>query len=171
MAKTQQTAGRVEMGLGAVLKGSLSAAHVAVNEMLERPTGRLGITLGEADVLTVILISDDQTAAPTDLAFLLGLTTAGITGRLNSLEKQELIERRPHSADGRRVIVHLTDRGRELAQQVLDLKNDLLAEIVATELGADRAKTMIEDLHLLMDASRRLAATPDVRQGVPHGSA
>lgn len=145
------------MGVGAVLKGTLTAATRAIDEMLERPISRLGLTLAESDVLTVVLLGEDQTAAPTDLAELLGLTTAGLTGRLNSLAKRELIERHPHPSDGRRLIVHLTDEGEALARQVLDIKNELLTEIAVSELGEDRARQLIADLTVVLDASRRIS--------------
>lgn len=90
---------------------------------------------------------------------MLGLTTAGITGRLNALAKRDLIERRPHPHDGRRLIVHLTPAGKALAQQVLDIKNDLLTEIAVEELGQERARRMVDDLTILLDATRRRTAS------------
>ena len=49
---------------------------------------------------------------PADLARALGVTTAAASGVVDRLEGNGHAQRRPHTADGRRTEVHLTDSGR-----------------------------------------------------------
>ncbi len=136
----------VEIGLGAQLKGRVTIAHKVIEELLAHDFDRLGLTPGEADVLTVLLIAKDQTLAPTELANWLGLTTAGMTARLNTLEERGLVERRNHASDGRRRTLHFTPEGLELAESVMRLKDDIITERVIATLGQQRAEQLLSDL-------------------------
>ncbi len=80
------------------------------------------------------------------------MTTAGITGRLNTLERKRLIERRPHATDGRRVHVHLTDSGAKLAEAVMAAKNRAWNQPVVEVLGEATAAELNGMLERLNDA-------------------
>ena len=56
---------------------------------------------------------------PSTLAQKLGVTRATITGLLNGLEKEGLIERRAHAGDRRKVGVLLTANGRRILDNIL----------------------------------------------------
>ncbi|KAB7745629.1 MarR family transcriptional regulator [Nostocoides sp. F2B08] len=53
-----------------------------------------------------------QPMGPAELARVLGVTTAAASGVVDRLVGNGHAERRPHSVDGRRTEVHLTDSGR-----------------------------------------------------------
>jgi DNA-binding MarR family transcriptional regulator len=53
-----------------------------------------------------------QPMGPAELARVLGVTTAAASGVVDRLVTNGHAERRPHSVDGRRTEVHLTDSGR-----------------------------------------------------------
>ena len=141
------------VGLGAQIKGRVSVAHDALDQLLSPEFQRLGLTPGEADVLTVLLIAEDHTLAPTDLADWLGLTTAGLTARLNALEERSLIERRLHPTDGRRRTVHFTPEGLDRAETVMRLKDDVVAEHVVTTLGDEDAARLVGLLDTVISAA------------------
>ncbi len=136
----------VEAGLGAQIKGRISAAHDALDQLLAPEFTRLGLTAGEADVLTVLLLADNESLAPTELAGWLGLTTAGLTARLNALEERTLIERRLHPTDGRRRTLHFTSEGEQLARTVMKLKDEVINEHIVAALGQVDAQALIAHL-------------------------
>ncbi len=155
---TSNHANRIDVGLGAQIKGRVVTAHEALDQLVAPEFTRLGLTPGEADVLTVLLIADDQSLAPTELARWLGLTTAGLTARLNALEKRALIERRLHPTDGRRRTIHFTPDGRRLAQTVIKLKDDVVNQHIVTALGTAEAEALISYLDTVITTAVGITA-------------
>ena len=141
-----------KFGPGADLKRAVTIAHKLLDDLLSSHMAGLGLSLGEADVLTVVLLAE-QAPAPTAIADWLSLTTAGTTGRLNTLERKRLIERRPHPSDGRRITVHLTARGESLAQAVLEAKDEALLSPVVGGLGKARVEGLTHELDALIAAA------------------
>ena len=69
---------------------------------------------GEDVLLSQLLIKEDG-EQPTYLARAAGISKARVTAMLGSLEKEELIYRIKDAQDKRRLIIFLTDKGRERA--------------------------------------------------------
>lgn len=67
-------------------------------------------------VLLFLLEAAEQGLAPSALAAQAGVTRATVTGLLDGLEREALVERRSDAADRRALRVQLTARGRALAQ-------------------------------------------------------
>ena len=65
------------------------------------------------------------------------VTSGTMTNRIDRLEKRGLVSRRPDPADGRSIIVSLTQAGKELVAaaftELLNLEAELLADLSATE--------------------------------------
>lgn len=68
----------------------------------------------------------------------LGLLPPNLVAMINSLEKRELIERRPHPTDGRAMGLHPSGHGIELMkeaeQTAAGLERDATRQLTATEL-------------------------------------
>ncbi|WP_207781913.1 MarR family winged helix-turn-helix transcriptional regulator [Phytoactinopolyspora limicola] len=115
--------------------------------------GRHGITQGEFDVLTTLRrAGSPYTLMPSELAESLMMSRAGMTSRLDRLEKAGYIERALDAADRRSFRVSLTDQGRVLADAALA---DVAAEmnsLVARLETADR-EVFERSLRTLIDAS------------------
>ncbi|MFE1232091.1 MarR family winged helix-turn-helix transcriptional regulator [Streptomyces sp. NPDC059442] len=60
-------------------------------------------------------------AAPSELAQDLDLAPASVTGRLDALEKRGLVRRTQSTTDRRRVVVELTDTGRQTWRGAMDV--------------------------------------------------
>ncbi len=87
--------------------------HIAVRE--EEVFGRLGLNRGEVGVLSALRVAGPpHRLSPTMLGKGLMLSSAGVTSRLDRLERRGLLARLPDPDDRRGVIVELTDAGREL---------------------------------------------------------
>ncbi|MEU2389720.1 MarR family transcriptional regulator [Streptomyces sp. NPDC007369] len=92
----------------------------AMGDAMERAYARHGISRGEFDVVGTLRRSGEPyTLSPRQLSATLMLTTGGMTGRLDKLEKAGLLYRKPDPHDRRGLQVVLTDRGRALVDEAV----------------------------------------------------
>jgi DNA-binding MarR family transcriptional regulator len=88
--------------------------YAALNSYFER----YGLSGGKFTVL-MQLYTAKQGIPPSEFAERANVTRATITGLLDGLERDGLIQRQPHPSDRRMLTVHLTERGSELMQNIL----------------------------------------------------
>ncbi|MER5642676.1 MarR family transcriptional regulator [Kitasatospora sp. NPDC002227] len=92
----------------------------AVGDRTERAYAAYGISRGEFDVLATLRRSGEPYAlSPKQLTATLMLTTGGMTGRLDKLEKAGLLTRSPDPTDRRALRVTLTPEGLELIDRAV----------------------------------------------------
>ncbi|MEV5000643.1 MarR family winged helix-turn-helix transcriptional regulator [Nocardioides sp. LML1-1-1.1] len=100
----------------------------------------VGLTDFEYDTLHVLMIRDTPgSASPTELAAELGVSGAGMTGRLDGLERAGWIRRIPSVEDRRRVIVEVTKAGIAIWRRAMGIRgeaeNDLAGALSERELA------------------------------------
>jgi len=78
---------------------------------VEAAFAEVGLSAGEFDVLASLMHAPDRTSKPSVLARSGMLSPAGMTHRLDLLERAGLIERRPDPNDRRSTLVVLTEAG------------------------------------------------------------
>ncbi|HWJ11716.1 MAG TPA: MarR family transcriptional regulator [Nocardioides sp.] len=105
-----------------------------------RAVADVGLTDFEYDTLHVLMIRDTPgSASPTELAAELDVSGAGMTGRLDGLEKAGWIRRIPSVDDRRRVIVEVTKAGIEIWRRAMDIRgeaeDDLAGALTERELA------------------------------------
>lgn len=84
---------------------------------------RVGLELAEYATLHTLMIRDTPgRASPTRLAEDLGISPAGMTGRLAKLEQAGYVQRVPSGTDRRRLDVEVTRSGAALWRQAMDLR-------------------------------------------------
>ena len=110
--------------------------HIARHQ--EEAFGRLGLNRGEVGVLGALRIAGPkQQLSPTRLFKGLMLSSAGITSRLDRLERRGYVKRRRDPDDRRGVLVELTDAGREALDQAVGAntggEKDLIANLTKQE--------------------------------------
>src|SRR5438309_2615672 len=94
------------------------ALHIA--RVQEESFGRYGLNRGEVGVLAALRFAGSkQQLSPTRLFKGLMLSSAGITSRLDRLEKRGYVKRTRHPTDRRGVLVELTDAGRKAREGVV----------------------------------------------------
>jgi DNA-binding MarR family transcriptional regulator len=109
-----------------------------------------GLSFGDFDVLnTLRRVGDERGTHPSYLAQSSLVTTGAMTARLDRLERAGLITRASSPTDRRAVLVRLTERGKQLAEQTLD------AVIAADEaflepLSERQRQTVAASLKLLL---------------------
>ncbi len=101
--------------------------------------GRYGLNRGEVGVLYALRGSGPpHRLSPTQLSKLLMLTSAGVTGRLDRLERRGLVARTPDPDDRRGVVVALTEQGAQVAEQavgaVAETQGTLLSSLTVQEV-------------------------------------
>ncbi|MFE9098425.1 MarR family winged helix-turn-helix transcriptional regulator [Streptomyces sp. NPDC007264] len=83
-----------------------------MGDRMEKAYARFGLSRGEFDVLATLRRSGEPyTLSPRRLSATLMLTTGGMTGRLDKLERAGLLRRSPDPHDRRGLRVTLTEEG------------------------------------------------------------
>ena len=114
--------------------------HVAMRD--EEVFGRLELNRGEVGVLSALRVAGPpHRLSPTGLGKGLMLSSAGVTSRLDRLERRGLVARLPDPDDRRGVIVELTDRGRELVDSAVRA-NIASGRQLLSRLEPDEIKTL-----------------------------
>ncbi|MEU3773365.1 MarR family transcriptional regulator [Streptomyces sp. NPDC032472] len=102
------------------LFGRIYRIAKAMGDAMDNAYGRYGISRGEFDVVATLRRSGEPfTLSPRQLSATLMLTTGGMTGRLDKLEKAGLLCRKPDPHDRRGLQVTITDRGLALIDEAV----------------------------------------------------
>ncbi|MEU3407341.1 MarR family transcriptional regulator [Streptomyces sp. NPDC006670] len=100
--------------------GRIYRISKAMGDAVERAYNRHGVSRGEFDVIATLRRSGTPyTLSPRQLSATLMLTTGGMTGRLDKLEKAGLLTRSPDPHDRRGLQVTLTERGLALVDEAV----------------------------------------------------
>ncbi len=90
----------------------LRATWMAVTRMYNEEAGKKGSTM--ATGFALISIDPEEGTPSTALGPKMGIEATSLSRTLKNMEEKGLIERRPNPMDGRGVLIHLTDFGREM---------------------------------------------------------
>ena len=98
----------------------------------------MGLSSGMWWFLRALWVEDGVSQA--DLCERLQVMSATTVRAMDRLEKFGLVERRPSACDGRKIMIHLTDRGREMQTQTMP--EALAVQDIATKnmSGAEHAE-------------------------------
>lgn len=107
-----------------------------------------GITVPQSFILFALMEQDGQNVK--DLACRLSLDSPAITGLLDRLEKEELVERRNDPEDRRALKVYLTGKGRDLAGDIFKTAADFNKELNAA--FNDEEKKALKKLLTVVDS-------------------
>ena len=128
-----------------------------MGDRMEKAYAPHGISRGEFDVLaTLRRAGEPHTLSPRQLSATLMLTTGGMTGRLDKLERAGLLRRSPDPHDRRGLQVTLTEKGLQLIDEAVGAGLAVQTEALSTldEEQADRLADLLREL---------LAGTPESR--------
>jgi len=113
----------------------------------------------------------DHRATPSEIAAWHKMSPSGITGRLDALEKRGYIRRLPSPTDRRKVIVELTEEGRQAWLSTFDPQTNEEAKVLAV-LDPDEREQFNGMLRRMMRAIDRpgLLDTPKSAEAVDAGA-
>ncbi|WP_251093400.1 MarR family transcriptional regulator [Streptomyces sp. Caat 7-52] len=125
----------------------------AMGDRMEKAYKPYGISRGEFDVLATLRRSGEPyTLSPRQLSATLMLTTGGMTGRLDKLERAGLLRRSPDPHDRRGLQVTLTEEGLRLIDEAVGA--GLAEESAAlTALNPEQAGHLADLLRELLSAT------------------
>ncbi|MCX2925391.1 MarR family winged helix-turn-helix transcriptional regulator [Streptomyces sp. NEAU-W12] len=127
----------------------------AMGDRVEKAYARYGIARGEFDVLaTLRRAGEPYTLSPRQLSGTLMLTTGGMTGRLDKLERAGLLRRSPDPHDRRGLRVTLTEQGLAVVDRAVGAGLAVQTEALAA-LPPDRARQLTGLLRELLLATER----------------
>ena len=114
-----------------------------------------GLTPQEHRILEVIyyypqLYSDHAGIRGADLANMLDVSPPAISRMLQSMERKELIRKKPDPKNRRNTFIHLTDKGESLRQEAEKGLSDVM-EKMKNRIGAEKAETFLQDLFSVAD--------------------
>jgi DNA-binding MarR family transcriptional regulator len=106
------------------------ALHIARHQ--EEVFGRFDLNRGDVGVLSALRFAGpSQQLSPTQLFKGLMISSAGITSRLDRLEKRGLVRRERHPNDRRGVLVELTVEGRRVLDDAVKANTAAERELIA----------------------------------------
>lgn len=106
-------------------------------------------------VLLFLLDAAPQGLAPATLAKQAGVARATVTGLLDGLQREALIERNADAGDRRALRIHLTLKGKQVAKQVFEQHGRWIASLFGNLSSKDREQLAT----LLNKVAANLAAT------------
>ena len=120
--------------------GRLSRIGPLLGRRQEAVFSRFGVNRGEVGALSALRVSGPpHRLSPTRLGRGLMLSSAGVTSRIDRLERRGLVRCLPDPDDRRGVIVELTDEGARLVDEavaaVAESDRQLLARLDADEIA------------------------------------
>lgn len=110
--------------------------HIA--RLQDEAFGRFGLNRGEVGVLGALLHAGSARLSPTQLFKGLMLSSAGITSRLDRLERAGYVKRSRHPEDRRGVLVSITEAGRKVFEQAVAADLDGEIGVLAPLTRADQ---------------------------------
>ncbi|MFN8111210.1 MAG: MarR family transcriptional regulator [Thermoleophilia bacterium] len=125
------------------------AMATAVERELDRHAHDHGITDAKLEVLEVLSCCSGRRACLFTLGDRLGVTRPNITKLVDGLERQGLVERRPHPADRRMVHAQLTPAGAEVAGRALPGRVDRLERLWA-DLDTEELEALVGSLQRIV---------------------
>lgn len=115
------------------------AALAVIGVFVERMTP---YQLKPVDFSVLSVIAHNPGVTSRQLCTALGILPPNLVGLVNTLEKRELVARRPHPRDGRAMGLHLTAAGQKLMREAERTAAELEAD-VAERLSAAELRTLI----------------------------
>ena len=133
-----------------------------INRALDETLGELGLDIGEYKVLSVLSQGGEpHRSTPGALSKRMDLSSGAMTNRLDKMEQTRLIQRLPDPGDRRKMVVELTEHGRETYRRTVGVQ----AQKEALFAGAlnEREKVQLNGLlrQLMIEFERREGSRPD----------
>lgn len=130
------------------LRATSRALPIALLRARETVMGRIRPMLAEAGVTeqqwrVLRVLVEDGPMDPTDIADKSCLLLPSLTRILKYLEENDLVTRSRHQTDGRRFVVEITNKGRDLIAAKAKTSNRIYAEIEAA-FGTEKMDELLD---------------------------
>ena len=136
----------------------LSQVYWMSYKLLERRFYHLGVSASQARVL-LVLYDAGAPVKPSLVAALLFQETQSITGILHRIESRGWVRRHPDRNDRRAVGLELTEKGRRVSEQIIDVSDRLYAELFSSAMSATERRQLEAILRKVRRRAFRLPET------------
>jgi DNA-binding MarR family transcriptional regulator len=126
-----------------------------IKRSMDETLSGFDLTWGEWTVLGTLRHEDSHQASPGDLARKHELSSGAMTNRLDRLEAAGFVRRIPNPDDRRGIVVELTDEGKRVWRESVDVQAQKEALITAAALDARERDQLNSHLRRLMLAFER----------------
>lgn len=112
----------------------LRTTWLAVNKMYNEEASKFGTTM--ATGFALLSIDPEKGTPSTSLGPKMGMEATSLSRTLKTMEEKGLIVRKPNPDDGRGVLIHLTDFGREkreYSKERVIIFNDTIKSNISTD--------------------------------------
>ncbi len=140
------------------LIGLLILTARLVQEQVATRLSALGISYAQAVVLIRLYRSATGSLPQTDMIESLAVSRASGTLVLTQLQTRGLVARSSDPADARRLVVVLTDAGRDLEQAVYAALEEV-ESVIRRSLGPDEVAAAFDTLRLMFEDIKRFRST------------
>jgi DNA-binding MarR family transcriptional regulator len=127
-------------------------------KLLDRRLYHLGVSASQARVLTVLHYATEL-IKPSAIATLLFKENQGIIGLLQRVESAGWVVRSPDPNDHRAVGLQLTDAGRKLTEEIVQIMRDLYDNLFAAALSATERRQVEAGLRKVRAIAFKLPET------------
>jgi DNA-binding MarR family transcriptional regulator len=128
-----------------------SELRIELGQLMRRLRAEHRFSLSQGEVLG--RLDREGTRSIGDLALAVRVRPQSMTQTISDLEGDGLVERCADPADGRRILVALTEQGRETLEADRRTREGWLAKAIAEDLSAQEQQVLLQAIALL----RRLA--------------
>jgi DNA-binding MarR family transcriptional regulator len=149
--------------LDEVFDDAVEAMTVRLNQIVKWFDSTTKAAVAQTDLqdfeyftLHALMIRDTPgKASPSDLAEQTKVSNAGMTGRLDSMEKKGWIKRMPGTSDRRRVDVEITREGVRIWRQAMQLRGNAETEVSAVLTAKELAtlNRLLKKMTVYIEAS------------------
>lgn len=142
-----------------IMRMSLIMRHLRQSK--ERSAAEVGLQGFEYDTLHDLMIRDTPgTASPSELAVESGVSPAGMTGRLDTLEEAGYVRRHAVEGDRRRVQVEATPKGIAIWREAMSLRGGTEHEMIGVldDGERDQLSALLRKMTLAIEAGRAAGA-------------
>jgi len=123
---------------------ALYSTSLAMTKLYKPILSELGLTYPQ--YLVMLVLWEDETLTVSELGARLALDSGTLTPLLKRLESVGLVARKRDAQDERRVLVSLTESGRQLRQSATSIPEKMLC---ATQCSIDEIQALTQRLHAL----------------------
>jgi DNA-binding MarR family transcriptional regulator len=135
------------------------AAHRVVDAALETEVrDRLGIGIGQFDVLSTIEQTPSKQLRMADIAERMCISRSGVTQSVDRLESLGLVVRVSHPQDRRTVLAEITPAGRALVPQGREAIEAVAARYLGGQLSSDESSVLVAALAKIAASSAQQGA-------------
>ena len=106
-----------------------------INRYYNNQYARYGITIGQSFILFDLLIN--ECSCLKDIAARVQLDSPAVTGFIDRLVKENLVERREAPCDRRSLCISLTEKGRKLVEEILPSAKQFNQQIMDILIPSD----------------------------------